>query len=143
MLYNLLLMKRVEIFGATSGCDIIAVYGFIACSSRFLKRSNDTTSRINDGNATCRGAIASISNRCDKMRLFAIATVEPNNDGKVIVNTCFDCTEYSRLRLTAMSVFARVDFTIALAGKSPSIQPFAPQFPQAVRTSLGVNSRGP
>ena len=38
------------------------------------------------------------------------------------VNTCFDCTEYSRLHLTAMSVFARVDFTIALAGKSPSIQ---------------------
>ncbi len=56
------------------------------------------------------------------MRLFAIATVEPNNDGKVIVNTCFDCTEYSRLLLTAMSVVARVDFTIALAGKSPSIQ---------------------
>ncbi len=55
------------------------------------------------------------------MRLFAIATVEPNNDGKVIVNTCFDCTEYSRLLLTAMSVVARVDFTIALAGKSPSI----------------------
>ena len=51
------------------------------------------------------------------MRLFAIATVEPNNDGKVIVNTCFDCTEYSRLLLTAMSVVARVDFTIALAGK--------------------------
>ena len=56
------------------------------------------------------------------MRLFAIATVESNNDGKVIVNTCFDCTEYSRLLLTAMSVVARVDFTIALAGKSPSIQ---------------------
>ena len=42
--------------------------------------------------------------------------------GIVLVDLRWIAGSYSRLHLTAMSVFARVDFTIALAGKSPSIQ---------------------
>ena len=45
---------------------------------------------------------------------------------------------------TTFSCMAYInDNGLHLLGRAQVFRPFAPQFPQAVRTSLGVNSRGP